>query len=195
MGQFFSKKLKLQWAIIRTPSLKVVLGAGPTSYPGWINTDIDTLDITNSASWKALFGRRRAAKLLAEHVWEHLTDTSTAQANSNCLTFLQTGGRLRLAVPDGFHPDPAYREHVRPGGTGPGADDHKILYNYKTMVGRLEQAGFQVILLEYWDEQGQFHFSDWSADDGYIDRSKRYDPRNQDGSLSYTSLIVDAVKP
>jgi predicted SAM-dependent methyltransferase len=102
---------------------------------------------------------------------------------------------LRIAVPDGFHPDPDYIEYVRPGGTGAGADDHKVLYNYKLLSEQLRRAGFEVTLLEYWDENGDFHFRPWSSRDGYISRSRDHDERNQNGTLAYTSLIVDAIKP
>ena len=81
------------------------------------------------------------------------------------------------------------------GGTGIGSDDHKILYNYKSLKELLESAGFKVALLEYCDENGKFHFNEWSSKDGHIVRSKRYDPRNKDGALNYTSLIIDAIKP
>lgn len=57
-----------------------------------------------------------------------------------------------------------------------------------------EAAGFQVKLLEYCDENGQFHYSDWEENGGFIYRSKRFDHRNQDGKLGFASLIVDAVK-
>ena len=117
------------------------------------------------------------------------------QANANCYEFLRPGGRLRIAVPDGFHPELGYIEYVRPGGTGIGADDHKVLYNDHSLKKLLEKAGFFVYLLEYWDEHGNFHFKEWSSKDGHIRRSKRYDPRNQNGSLTYTSLIADAIKP
>ena len=100
-----------------------------------------------------------------------------------------------VAVPDVFHPDSAYIEAVRPGGTGVGAEDHKVLYNYKTLTELLKNTGFEVELLEYWDENGKFHFKDWSSEYGHVQRSKRYDKRNQDGTLTYTSLIVDAIKP
>ena len=62
------------------------------------------------------------------------------------------------------------------------------------MVERLERSGFTVQLLEYWDENGNFHFVEWADDAGHITRSKRYDERNQNGALNYTSLIVDAKK-
>jgi predicted SAM-dependent methyltransferase len=132
---------------------------------------------------------------MAEHVWEHLTDHDTALANKNCFQYLKPGGVLRLAVPDGFNPSKEYIEYVRPGGTGPGADDHKVLYTYQSMKERLERAGFKINTLEYWDENGKFYYIDWTDEGGRIRRSRRYDPRNQDGRLHYTSLIVDAIKP
>jgi predicted SAM-dependent methyltransferase len=48
--------------------------------------------------------------------------------------------------------------------------------------------------LEYFDERGKFHFKDWHPDKGMIIRSIRFDPRNRNGSMIYSSLIVDAVK-
>jgi predicted SAM-dependent methyltransferase len=128
-------------------------------------------------------------------VWEHLHSDEAEAANSNCFEFLEPGGRLRIAVPDGFHPNAEYIEQVRPGGTGCGAEDHKVLYDYKLMVKQLEKTGFEVSLLEYWDENGTFHYQEWSPIDGPIARSKNYDPRNQGASLVYTSLIVDAISP
>ena len=153
------------------------------------------MDITRAADWESLLGLRRADALLAEHVWEHLPEEQTALANRHCHVFLKPGGHLRLAVADSLHPDPVYRENVRPGGVGPGAGDHKLLYDYHLLRSRLEATGFEVRLLEYWDESGQFHYMDWDSADGHISHSRRYDKRNRSASLAYTSLIVDAVKP
>jgi predicted SAM-dependent methyltransferase len=160
----------------------------------WFPTDIDVLNITINADWRRFLWFTKLDNISAEHVWEHLTDADTILANANCFKFLKKNGIMRLAVPDGFHPDKEYIDYVRPGGHGAGADDHKILYTYKTMKERLENVGFQVNLLEYWDEKGEFHFTEWSDEEGRISRSKRYDERNQGGELKYTSLIVDAVK-
>jgi predicted SAM-dependent methyltransferase len=183
----------LRWR--RKRAKKIVLGAGGTQFEGWYATDRETLDVLKREDFLSHWKPSSRTTFLAEHVWEHITPADAAIAARNVFEFLRPGGRFRLAVPDGLHPDPAYIEYVRPGGTGAGADDHKILYTYRTMTESLEQAGFKVVLLEYWDERGEFHFSEWSKKDGFIERSKRYDPRNQDGSLSYTSLIVDAIKP
>lgn len=189
------QKRRLRLAARRADKLRLNLGAGGTAFPGWLGTEITTLDITRPEDWQALLSGRPADALLAEHVWEHLTDGQTVLANQNCFNFLRPGGHLRLAVPDGLHPDASYREHVRPGGIGPGANDHKVLYDYRLMSARLEAAGFTVRLLEYWDEQGKFHAAAWDSGDGHIARSRHHDERNQGGKLAYTSLIVDAIKP
>lgn len=176
-------------------NIKLNVGSGFLHYDGtWYNTDIDSLDITRSGAWKRLLGIFRVDNIMAEHVWEHLTDEDTILANKNCYKYLKRNGVLRIAVPDGFHSEKKYIEHVKPGGTGAGATNHKVLYNYITLKERLEKAGFLVNLLEYWDERGNFHFTEWTDEAGHITRSRRYDERNQDGSLNYTSLIVDAIK-
>jgi len=52
-----------------------------------------------------------------------------------------------------------------------------------------------VKLLEWHGEGGQFHYVDWDPRQGMIRRSSKFDPRNRDGTLAYSSLIVDAIKP
>lgn len=174
---------------------RINLGASHVPFDSqWFSCDIDILDITKKENWKYLLGKRKISNLFAEHVWEHLTDEDTISANSNCYEFLQKGGKLRLAVPDGYHPDASYIDYVKPGGHGAGADDHKILYTYKSMSERLEKIGFTVVLLEYWDENGKFHSKSWSEEDGKVRRSQYNDNRNSSGVLKYTSLIVDAIK-
>lgn len=76
-----------------------------------------------------------------------------------------------------------------------GTVDHKVLYNYPTLSALLENAGYKVRLLEWFDEQGNFHHEDWNADEGLIRRSTRFDARNQNNPTAYTSLIIEALKP
>lgn len=57
-----------------------------------------------------------------------------------------------------------------------------------------EAAGFTVKLLEYCDEEGEFHYNRWDEKMGFIYRSKRFDHRNIGEKLASVSLIVDAVK-
>ena len=171
-----------------------MLGAGGTVDAGWISTDIDTLDISSRRAWRRLFAPASIDALLAEHVWEHLDRETAHEAARLCFEFLRRGGYLRVAVPDGLHPDPAYREWVRPGGIGPGADDHKVLYDYRSLEKVFADCGFRVEMLEHFDEGGRFVSSHWDAERGMIHRSKRFDKRNTSGALNYTSIIVDAFK-
>ena len=175
-------------------NLRVVVGSGGYFEPGWIPTDIDTLNLLQHSDWDRFFKPASINAILAEHVWEHLNLEEGKNAIRYCFKYLRPGGYLRIAVPDGFHPDVEYIEAVKVGGSGPGSDTHKILYNYKLLQNILIEAGFKVQWLEYFDEEGCFHYSEWDPNMGKIYRSKRFDERNLDGKLTYTSLIIDAIK-
>ena len=131
----------------------------------------------------------------AEHVWEHLTEEQAFAAAKNCFEFLKPGGYVRCAVPDGLHPSELYIEWVRPGGIGPGSDDHHALYDFESLSRVFQSAGFEVELLEYHDREGEFHATSWDPELGMVERSIRFDPQDRDVTFLYTSLIVDAVRP
>ncbi len=174
--------------------IKLVIGSGGSNFEGWVSTDLHILDATKEANWRLLFKKDSITSILAEHVWEHLDDIEAEKALKNCHMYLKKGGHIRIAVPDGYHPDKSYIENVRPGGVGPGSDTHRKLYNYMTLSDLLRRAGFKVKLLEYWDEEGRFHHEAWRKEDGFIQRSMENDRRNVVKPLSYTSLIVDGRK-
>lgn len=195
---------------------RIVLGAWSKFDPGWIPTQREFLDLTDPAQWKWYFEPSSIDAMLAEHVWEHITPEDGLAAAQTCYTYLKPGATLRVAVPDGLHPDPGYVNLVKADAVNPAPGDapdgggnsanHKALYTYKTLKALFERAGFRVVLYEYFDEQGNFHCQDWDAKGGTISRSKRFDPRNKSGPLAsvypgamddylaYCSLILDAVK-
>ena len=129
--------------------------------------------------------------MLAEHVFEHLTTAQFGEFLEIAKPHLAQGGRIRIAVPDGHHPDSNYIARVRPGGSGEGAEDHKVLYTSEMIGALLSENGYQYQLLEHFDVTGRFHRIEWIADDGFINRSAAHDRRNAGGQLIYTSLIVD----
>lgn len=174
--------------------LRIVVGASGVFDDGWIPTDIEYLNLLNQEHWEEYFSKDSIDAILAEHVWEHLTLNEGLVAARRCFQYLKPGGYLRVAVPDGFHPDPEYIEWVKVDGVGPRADDHKVLYNFETLSGIFKRAGFEVELLEYFDSKGEFHYADWDVAGGTIHRSKRFDERNKNGELKYTSIILDARK-
>lgn len=177
---------------------KVVVGAeGYNNNPGWLHTNEEELNLLRKETWLDKFQPNSLSAILAEHVWEHLSYEEGIEAAKICYEFLTEGGYIRCAVPDAFFPDEEYQQGVQVGGPGPldhPAASHKIVHNYKTITSMFESAGFQVRILEYCDENVKFHYNDWNEKDGFIYRSKRFDHRNQDGTLEFASLIVDAVK-
>ncbi len=174
--------------------IKIVVGSSDICPLGWIPTEEHFLNLLDEEEWRLYFAENSISNVLAEHVWEHLTLEDGYTAACTCYVFLKKGGKLRIAVPDGFHPSKEYIDYVKPGGAGAGADDHKVLYNYKSLGELLSKAGYRTELLEYFDEKGVFQRNVWNEDEGYIHRSIARDKRNIDGKPNYTSLIIDAVK-
>lgn len=171
--------------------VRLVVGAGGTEFEGWIDTDLPYMNILLAGDWRAIANPGQIDRILAEHVIEHLTVGQFRQFLRVVRPYLASDGRIRIAVPDGNHPDPEYIKHVEPNGTGPGATDHKVLYTSQLITKILEEEAYEYRLLEYYDLQHQFHKVDWDRADGPISRSADYDPRNHAKPLSYTSLIVD----
>jgi predicted SAM-dependent methyltransferase len=174
--------------------LRLIIGSGYTLPHGWIITDIETLNIVNQNDWRKYFNTDSISSVVAEHVFEHLISEDRDNALKNIYNHLLPKGNLRIAVPDGYHIKPAYIEAVKPNGTGEGAPDHKFLYNYQTLSEVLRRFGFTVNLLEYYDENGKFHFEEWDHEKGPIHRSLLNDARNENGVITYSSLLLDAVK-
>lgn len=189
----FEGPRRLRRIVPGASTLRVVVGAESRVDPGWIATEQEYLDIADKRDWERFFAHDSIDAILAEHVFEHLTPADAYLAARNCHEFLKPGGLLRAAVPDGLHPDPAYIEWVDVGGIGPGAHDHKLLYDYASFSRLLAAAGFEVRLLEYWDEQGVLHQADWDPAQGWVRRSVRFDTKER-GGFRYTSIILDARK-
>jgi predicted SAM-dependent methyltransferase len=214
-GQYRLKKI-----LANSPRKRIVIGAWNRYDPGWIPTQRDFLNLLEPQHWERFFQPSSVEAMLAEHVWEHITEEEGRVAARTCFKYLSQGGYLRVAVPDGLLPDPAYVELVKAGAQpdegegapvsagdeGGNAVNHKALYTYRTLSKVFESAGFRVVLYEYFDEAGTFHCHHWDRKAGTIWRSKRFDPRDRDGKLlsvypgsmdeylSYSSIVLDAVK-
>lgn len=175
--------------------IKIIIGSGKDygEENEWLNTDIPHFNILDANDWKYFFGKQKIDNLLGEHVMEHLTENETVKALKLAFEYLKPGGIFRIAVPDGFHPNPNYIEYVKPGGAGPGCEDHKVLWNYQTLTKAAATQNFTFNLLEYYNEDGKFYMKEFSISDGYIKRSKR---NNFSWGVikDYTSLIIDFTK-
>lgn len=177
--------------------MNVIIGAGSQNWDGWIATQKEEIDLIDEATWETFFGARKADAFLCEHVFEHITLEEGLGAAKRIYRYLNKDGFIRLAVPDKYFPNEAYQKIARVGGPGPKehpAADHKVLYDYKQLVAVFEQAGFYVTLLEYHDEQHQFHINEWEIEKAPIYRSSKLDHRNQEGQIGFASLIIEATK-
>lgn len=177
--------------------LKVIVGAGGDTQEGWVSLEERDLDITDISQWYGLFDTNSIDAILAEHVFEHLTPAESFLAARNFYFFLRPGGYARICVPDGLHPDQKYIAWVAPG-TGWNGDDHKQLFDYRSLAGLLWNVGFAVYFREHWDERGTLHSSLWNDGDGRIRRCSRTLYSSLISWIvgaDYTSLLIDAVKP
>lgn len=197
--------------------VRVIIGSGPQRLEGWLATDIDKLNIVEDASWHRLFRPDSIDRLLAEHVLEHLSLREFHDTLEHAYRYLKPGGLLRLAVPDAFHPSRYYYNLVKPGGWET-PYEHMLFLDHDILSRVACEIGFEVRLLEYFDENGVFHDTDYKSEDGIIQRCARnnlgldtndnevmsrfYESipvylRQQfyDRQISYTSLIVDLLKP
>jgi predicted SAM-dependent methyltransferase len=183
---------------VRDGEIKLVIGAGNyNNNPGWLHTQEEELNLLDEQTWSKRFDNNTITAILAEHIWEHLTYKEGVEAAKICRKFLKPAGYIRCAVPDAFFQDEKYQDMVQIGGPGPKdhpAADHKTVYNYKTITNMFNTAGYEIKLLEYCDDKGEFRQNFWDGRDGVIFRSKKYDPRNQGEQLVFPSLIVDAIK-
>lgn len=199
--RYNARRLIVARAVANGQPMRVILGAAETFQPGWYSTNESWLDITNPNHWRAVFGGRKLlTHAVAEHVFEHLTHAECAQALQLIHDHLRPQGRLRIAVPDGYHPDPTYLRHVGINGIGDDAADHKQLLTVDILADLLRAAGFTPHHLEGYRADGTLVQAPYNPDDGLIRRSRAFHIRNPQDLRPWafvdaeTSLIVDGVK-
>lgn len=185
--------IKFKRALNNKP-LRIVIGSSGIYQKNWAASEIDFLDLLKERDWQKFFTENSIEAILAEHVWEHLSKKESYLAAKRCYQYLKGGGYLRVAVPDGLHPSQEYINAVKPRGKDSKIHKHKTLYTYQTFREIFEFAGFKVRLLEYFSENGKFHFRKWNPKEGMVTRSSRFDERNTPSNLAYTSIILDAYK-
>lgn len=180
--------------------MKIIVGAAMTHQAGWYSTNEQWLDITRAGDWERVFhGKVLLTHVLAEHVFEHLTPDETRQALSLVAKHIVRGGKIRIAVPDGYHPDQSYRRHVGIAGIGADAEDHKQLLNSDTLTQFLEEAGFSTEMLEGYRNSGELVQKPIDPASGTVIRS-RSNAQTQAGREGWefvdaeTSLVIDGIR-
>jgi len=191
--------LTLKLAIFFNKEIKLIIGAALTSQKGWYSTNEEWLDVSNPEHWKRLFkGKDNLKCVMAEHVFEHLTEKEMRIAIKLIHKYLYKNGHLRIAVPDGNHPNPEYRLNTGINGIGPDAADHKQFITYEFMKMTLENNGFECQIKEGYLDDGNLVESYLDNNLGFIMRSRRNFLFKKNSIKTFydsnTSLIVDATK-
>ena len=195
--RFINLKLNL---IFTKNYVNLILGAALTKQKGWFSTNQEWLDISRENHWKRLFNsKKRVRKVLAEHVFEHLTLQEMRNALSLIYENLTLGGSLRVAVPDGNNPNFEYRKNCGINGIGADAEDHKQFITFELFREEALKVGFEVKLIEGYLKNKQLIFEEFDYNLGYVMRSRRNInnllPREGwDFTDANTSLIVDCFK-
>ncbi len=174
--------------------INLVVGAGGTYYKNWFSTDISVLNVTKTSDFDKYFSKKKISKILAEHVLEHLKDDDLHKMLNNFSRYTSPDINIRIAVPDGYHTDKNYIDMVKPGGIGSDEHQHEHLFTYKSLSAYFEKYSFKPVLIEYWDETGEFYTTYKNDENGFISRCLINDERNINGKPVYTSLIIDFKK-
>ena len=195
------RREKIKFPVMLGTPVKIIIGAAMTYQVGWYSTNEQWLDLTSEKDWKKVFkGKVLVVNALAEHVFEHLTEEEIKQALQFLRSHMPPGGRIRIAVPDGYHPDPIYIKHIGIAGIGPDAADHKQLLNKDKLCCYLKDAGFVAEMLEGYLSNGELVQKSIDPSGGLVIRS-RSNPKTMDSKEGWdfvdanTSLIVDGVLP
>lgn len=196
---YFSRRQGIRIPVAAGSSLRIIVGAAMTRQEGWYSTNEQWLDIANPDDWRRIFrGKALLTHVLAEHVFEHLTQDETREALALVARHTRPGGRIRIAVPDGYHPDPTYLRHVGIAGIGADAADHKQLLTCDSLMRFLEEAGFAAELKEGYRRDGQLVQLPLDQDLGAVVRS-RSNAKTMAGRAGWdfvdanTSLVVDGM--
>jgi predicted SAM-dependent methyltransferase len=198
---YFSRRQSIRIPVAAGRAIKIIVGAAMTHQKGWYSTNEQWLDITCEAHWQEVFkGKPLLSHVLAEHVFEHLTPDETRRALVLVASHMRIGGCIRIAVPDGYHPDPEYLRHVGVAGIGADASDHKQLLNSDSLMTYLYEAGFAPVLKEGYRRDGTLVQQPLDMKSGIVIRS-RSNAKTMSGRAGWdfvdanTSLVVDATLP
>lgn len=200
--KYFLYKLRfynLRFAVLRNKDIKIIIGAALTNQKGWYSTNEEWLDVSNSKDWHILFKDKNiVSKVVAEHVFEHLSEKKMRYAINLIYKYLKKDGTLRIAVPDGNHPDPIYRSYTGIKGLGADASDHKQFIKYEFIRDILIECGFKANIKEGYLMNGKLVRSDISSELGFIKRTRSNKNLNKNYGWNFidsnTSLIIDAIK-
>ncbi len=193
--------LKLKtFLILSKNNVNLILGAALTKQKGWFSTNEEWFNIVQKTHWERLFNsKKRVKRVLAEHVFEHLTLDEMRKALNLIYKNMVYGGSLRIAVPDGNNPNQEYRNHCGINGIGADASDHKQFITFELLSHEVEKIGFKFNLKEGYMQNNKLISEKINSELGTVMRSRR-NKNNIEFKEGWsfqdanTSLIIDCFK-
>lgn len=175
----------------REEKIKINIGSGKDygEENRWILTNLPHFDITKERDWKYFFSKHKIDNLLAEHVLEHLSEEDVKKVLKLSFQYLKPGGIFRIAVPDGYNPNPLYIDNVSPAGKIGSFHGHKTLWNYQSLGKLINSIGLSTNILEYYKEDKNFIVNDFTFDNGPIERCSKNNSADRE-----LSLMIDCIK-
>jgi len=174
---------------------KLHLGCGPKPLPGWVNIDIlpDRGDVQDDITKLEHVPDGVASIIYASHVLEHTTRHTWQAVLALWVRKLQTGGTLRIAVPDFAAAAQWYLAHgniqdvmgLISGGQRDAYDYHNVIFDTKSLSAGMEAAG--CVNVRKWDWKTTEH-----AD--YDDYSQAYLPHMDKDHGMLMSLNLEGKK-
>ncbi len=197
-------KLKI-FLNLSNKNVNLILGAALTKQKGWFSTNQEWFDIVQKSDWDRLFNsnkslsRKRVKRVLAEHVFEHLTLDEMRNAINLIYKNMVYEGSLRIAVPDGNNPNQEYRNHCGINGIGADASDHKQFITFELLRDEVEKIGFKCHLIEGYLKNRKLISTPFNRELGNVIRSRSneiiiYPKEGWDFVDANSSLIVDCFK-
>jgi SAM-dependent methyltransferase len=106
--------------------MRIQFGSGPLHFDGWLNTDIETVDITKPL----LFEDNSVDLCFASHVVEHITAPDAFRFFKECHRILKPNGVMRICVPSisrvYTHVDDEYLKWTKDAGYSDGTPEGVI---------------------------------------------------------------------
>jgi predicted SAM-dependent methyltransferase len=170
--------------------IRIIIGASSTRESGWISTEQEFFNLTDQRTISKFLRNSNVDAYLLEHVLEHLSIDDSQIALSLLANTLKTDGYIRIAVPDGNHPNDDYLYYV--GVDGP--DDHKYLWRVSDFERISSELGLNLTVLEFCDEMRIRQKVQHLDNRGLITRrflNLNSDHSNWQSSTGPSSLIVD----
>jgi len=135
-------------------NLKLNLGSGEIKLPGFENIDRKT----GGEAYPLRYRDGEVSEIRASHILEHFSFADAAKALADWFRALESGGRIRVAVPDVAKISKAIAEGDKDapfylmGGQANENEYHRSCWTEERLIAAMKEAGFENV--QHWQSEG-----------------------------------------